>query len=94
MRIRITRPGVFDQRGDPIQPGTEINVPDDFTGWANKWESVTPANATLEPATPHDDELDDLRAQYETAFGEAPHGRMKADTIRRKLGEADDDDAE
>jgi hypothetical protein len=35
------------------------------------------------------DELHELRAEYEATFGEKPHGRMRADTIRRKLAETE-----
>ena len=35
-------------------------------------------------------DVDELRELYEYKFGEQPHHRMKAETIVRKLEEADD----
>lgn len=107
MLIRITRPGIYRNGTTQIPVGAELEVPDDFTGWANKWVRVDSPKATLEVASPdHEagnipldevdehagtDELHELRAEYEAAFGEKPHARMKAETIRRKLSEAEDD---
>lgn len=88
MRIRITKSGIYNQDG-PVPIGTELDVPDDFKGWANKYEVVSRADK-LEVASPAepDTDLEDARAEYEATFGEKPHARMKAETIRRKLGEA------
>lgn len=96
MRIRITRPGIYRNGTTQIPVGTEIDVPDDFTGWANKWVRVDSPKATLEVASPApaeetDTDLEEARAEYEATFGEKPHARMKAETIRRKLAEAEDD---
>ena len=93
MRIRITRKGIYNQNG-PVPIGTELDVSDDFTGWANKWTRVDSPNATLEVATPEpepeeDTDLEAARNEYERTYGERPHARMKAETIRRKIEEAE-----
>ncbi|WP_366940925.1 hypothetical protein, partial [uncultured Halomonas sp.] len=90
MLIRITRPGIYRNGTTQIPVGTELEVPDDFRGWQNKWVRVDSPRATLEVASPApaeepDAELEEARAEYEAAFGEKPHARMKAETIRRKL---------
>ena len=97
MLIRITRPGIYRNGTTQIPVGTELEVPDDFRGWANKWIRVDSPKSTLEVASPApaeepDAELEEARAEYEAAFGEKPHARMKAETIRRKLEEAQDDE--
>lgn len=120
MKIEITRTGIYDQAGNPVPVGTQLDVPDDFHKWANKYRVVSSGKGkTLEPATPErtaeeqewldapavgrevidDDpltegerqemELSELRAEYERVFSRAPHHKMKAETIRRKLGEVD-----
>ena len=105
MRIRITRSGIFRTPNEQIPVGTEIDVPDDFRGWANKWIRVDSPKATLEVASPapteeteedpltederQDIDLAELRHEFEAAFGHAPHHKMKADTIRRKLAETE-----
>ena len=96
MRIRITRPGIYRNGTTQIPVGSELDVPDDFKGWQNKWVRVDSPKATLEVASPEpaeepDTELEEARAEYEATFGHAPHARMKAETIRRKLSEAEDD---
>ena|SRR5690554_672028 len=99
MLIRITRPGIYRNGTTQIPVGTELDVPDDFKGWANKWVRVDSPKATLEVASPapveapepeEDTELEEARAEYEAAFGHAPHHKMKAETIRRKLSEAEE----
>jgi hypothetical protein len=105
MRIRITKTGIFRTPNEQIPVGTELDVPDDFKGWANKWVRVDSPKATLEVATPdHEmgniplsevdehakaDELHELRAEYERIFGEKPHHKMKVGTIRARIAEAD-----
>lgn len=104
MLIRITRPGIYRNGTTQIPVGSELEVPDDFTGWANKWVRVDSPKATLEVASPApaeepdseewlemDEELQAARNEYRRVFGEKPHARMKAETIRRKLSEAEDD---
>ena len=106
MRIRITKPGIYRNGTDMIPVGTELDVPDGFQGWANKYEVVSSADK-LEVATPtiesrpddsdpgeqvggfESDDLNDLREQYERITGERPHGRMKADTLRARIQEAE-----
>lgn len=95
MLIRITRPGIYRNGTTQIPVGTELEVPDDFTGWANKYRVIsTTAGKTLEVAAPasepepdHDAELEEIRAAYERQFGEKPHPRMKLETIRARLSE-------
>ena len=105
MRIRITKSGIFRNGTDMIPVGTELDVPDDFSAWANKWTRVDSPSATLEVATPAavpgnaplgevdepevDEELEAARNEYERVFGEKPHGRMKAETIRARIAEAE-----
>ena len=93
MRIRITRKGIYNHSG-PVPIGTELDVPDDFSAWANKWARVDSPSATLEVATPVpepevDEDLEAARNEYERVFGEKPHGRMKAETIRARIEEAE-----
>lgn len=94
MRIRITRPGIYRSGIDMVPVGTELDVPDDFNGWANKWVRVDSPDARLEVAIPdpggaslEDTDLELLRTEYEQRFGKRPHGTMKADTIRARLAE-------
>lgn len=97
MRIRITKAGIYRDGVTMIPVGTELDVPDDFKGWANKYEVVSRADK-LEVATPakqpepeEDTDLEEARAEYEQAFGERPHPRMKADTIRSRIEEHSED---
>lgn len=104
MLIEITRRGVYRSTGDMVQVGEQVEVPDGFTGWANKYRVISQGKGkSFEVATPtveerpdgshpgekiggfKDSDLDQLRAEYEDRFGEKPHGRMKADTLREKL---------
>lgn len=92
MLIEITRRGVYRSAGEMIPVGTQLEVPDDFKGWANKYRVVSSEQGkTLEVATPgpvpqqDDSELDALRAEYERITGEKPHGRKKADTLREEI---------
>lgn len=51
--IQITRPGVFRNGKDMVAVGTQLQVPDDFTGWPGKWIEVSrDEGKTLEVATP------------------------------------------
>ncbi|MAX51672.1 MAG: hypothetical protein CMH22_16035 [Methylophaga sp.] len=53
MLIEITRRGVYRGTGEMVPVGTQVEVPDDFTGWANKYRVVSSgADKTLEVATP------------------------------------------
>ena len=53
MLIEITRRGVYRSAGEMIPVGTQVEVPDNFTGWANKYRVVSSAaGKTLEVATP------------------------------------------
>ena len=53
MLIEITRRGVYRSAGEMLPIGTQVEVPDDFTGWANKYRVVSSsAGKTLEVATP------------------------------------------
>ena len=53
MLIEITRRGVYRSAGEMIPVGAQVEVPDDFTGWANKYRVVSStAGKTLEVATP------------------------------------------
>lgn len=100
MLIEITRRGVYRGTGEMVPVGTQVEVPDGFTGWANKYRVVSSgAGKTLEVATPDhmfeevdemlaQDKLDALRAEYERVTGEKPHGRKKADTLREEIEEA------
>lgn len=106
MRIEITHSGIYNQNGKPVAVGTQLDVPDDFTQWANKYRVVSDTQTnSLEPATPvtyrevdedaevaveENDDLESARAEYEAHFGERPHARMKADTIRARLSENED----
>ena len=97
MRIRITKSGIYRDGVTMIPVGTELDVPDDFKGWANKWVRVDSPKATLEVATPakqpepeEDTELDQLRDEYERVTGEKPHGRMKAETLKQRIEEDHD----
>ena len=90
MLIEITRRGVYRSAGEMIPVGTQVEVPDNFTGWANKYRVVSSgAGKTLEVATPEpqidDSELDALRAEYERVTGEKPHGRKKLETLREEI---------
>ena len=96
MRIRITNKGIYNHNG-PVPIGTELDVSDDFKGWQGKWIRVDSPHAALEVATPEpepevDEELEAARNEYERTFGHAPHHKMKAETIRRKLEEVNGDD--
>ena len=94
--IRITKAGVFRSGADMIPIGTELEVPDDFASWPGKWDLVSEtASKSFEVATPakqpepeEDTELDELREEYERVTGEKPHGRMKAETLRARIEEA------
>ena len=91
MRIMITRGGIFRNGTDMVPVGTQLDLPDDFESWGGKWVPVEePKGKTLEVASPkHDEdaELDALRTEFEKQFGDRPHGRMKAETIRARLAE-------
>ncbi len=91
MRIMITKSGIYRNTNDIIPVGTELEVPDDFSKWGGKWEPVEETKGkTLEvasPASDEDDELTTARTEYEQQFGERPHPRMKADTIRARLAD-------
>ena len=95
MRIRITRKGIYNQDG-PVPVGTELDVADDFDKWQGKWVMVAEsAGKSFEVATPakqpepeEDTELDQLRDEYERVTGEKPHGRMKAETLKQRIEEA------
>ena len=102
MLIRITRPGIYRNGTTQVPVGTELEVPDDFAGWANKWVRVDSPKATLEVASPEPDhaagnvswddadtDLEEARAEYERIFGEKPHHKMKVGTIRARIAEAD-----
>ena len=107
-RIRITRRGIFRSGTDMIPVGTEMDVPDDFSGWNGKWELVAEGKGkTMEVATPEPDhqagnvtledasaesEDYDLRAEYEQVVGRRPGPRMKPETMRRHIAEASTDD--
>jgi len=53
MLIEITRRGVYRGNGEMLPIGTQVEVPDDFTGWANKYRVVSSDKGkTLEVATP------------------------------------------
>lgn len=104
MLIEITRRGVYRGNGEMLPIGKQVEVPDGFTGWANKYRVVSSGKGkTLEVATPapepapqqEDTELDALRTEYERVTGEKPHGRKKADTLREEIeaarGHSDDD---
>lgn len=91
MRIEITERGIYDQDGNQVPVGKQLDVPDDFHQWANKYRVLSDTQTkTLEPATPSDeDDLEAARAEYERQFGERPHARMKADTIRARLADSE-----
>lgn len=95
-RIRIIRRGVFRSGTDMIPVGTELDVPDDFNGWNGKWELVSQTQGkTLEPATPDPEPQEDdseLRDEYEHIIGKRPGPRMKAETMRNHIAEAQIDD--
>ena len=54
------------------------------------FEVATPAKQA-EPEPEEDADLEEARAEYEQAFGERPHPRMKADTIRARIEEHSED---
>ena len=97
MRIEITKGGIYNQNG-PVPVGTQMDVPDDFKGWANKYRVIsTGEGKTLEPATPapgpedlqwENPGLVSLRNQYEQVVGKRPGPRMKEDTMLRHIEEA------
>ena len=102
MLIQITRPGVFRNGHQMVPVGEQVEVPDDFTGWPGKWVKVsdtkgktlevatpdhTPGNVPLDEVDTVDDDREQAVAAYRDAFGEEPHGRMKTETIWRKIEE-------
>lgn len=98
MLIQITRPGIFRSGSEMVPVGEQIEVPDDFKGWPGKWVKVSDTKGkTLEVATPDsepetvDDDREQAISAYRDAFSEDPHGRMKTETIWRKVEEAGDE---
>ena len=102
MLIKITHSGVFRSDGSAVPVGTQVEVSDNFNAWRGKYEVVSEsAGKTLEVATPDhtagnvamqgvdtvDDDREQAVAAYRDAFGEEPHGRMKTETIWRKVEE-------
>ena len=58
------------------------------------FEVATPAidheagNVPIDEVDEHADDLHALREEYERVTGEKPHGRMKAETLRARIEEA------
>lgn len=52
MKILITKPGIFRGFGEPLPVGSTVEVPDDFTGWAGKWQKIEGSDHPLEVASP------------------------------------------
>lgn len=101
MRIEITKGGIYNQNG-PVPVGTQMDVPDNFKGWANKYRVIsTDEGKSLEPATPDPDDLqwenpglDSLRDKYERTVGKRPGPRMKEETMLRHIEEAGSTESE
>ena len=52
MKILITKPGIFRGFGEPLPVGSTVEVPDDFSGWAGRWQKIEGSDQSLEVATP------------------------------------------
>jgi hypothetical protein len=89
----------------PIRAATRVVLDGDYPNIAKAYEAIgvsvskpaqapqaePEAKAQPEPEQPADDERDALAAEYEDRFGSKPHHKMKAETIREKLAEADEE---
>lgn len=41
MRIKITKGGIYNAKGDEIAVGTEMDVKDEPKGWAGRYETIS-----------------------------------------------------
>jgi hypothetical protein len=41
MRIKITKPGLYNAKGDPIEVGTELDVKNEPKGWEGRYEAIS-----------------------------------------------------
>lgn len=90
-------PRYFDR---PEQAATSVVLDGDYPNIAQAYKALSvPVHAAQaeskakpqpEPEKPADDERDALAAEYEERFGSKPHHKMKAETIREKLAEAEE----
>ncbi|KQU96444.1 hypothetical protein [Devosia sp. Root105] len=57
MRIKITKPGIYNAKGEEIRVGTELDVKGEPTGWAGRYEVISGSTDDKEPITAERDEL-------------------------------------
>ena len=41
MRVKITKPGIYTSEGKEIEVGTELDVKNEPTGWAGRYEVIS-----------------------------------------------------
>lgn len=86
--IEITKSGVYNQKGEPIEVGTKLELEAEPRGWVNKYRVVSD-DSGKELHTNDDGEPDgELAARYEEVLGKKPHPSMKAETMQAKIDEA------
>lgn len=81
---------VSDSKGKTLQPATPDHTPGNVPlNEVDEHAKTDEQRGTPDHALEAADELElsDLRSEYERIFGEKPHGRMKAETLRAKIEE-------
>ncbi len=51
MRIKITKPGIYNAKGEEIAVGTELTVKSEPAGWAGRYETISSGAAGKTPVT-------------------------------------------
>jgi hypothetical protein len=41
MRVKITKPGIFNAKGEELAVGTELDVKSEPTAWAGRYETIS-----------------------------------------------------
>lgn len=66
MRIQITKPGLFNSAGEPIEVGTELTVKGEPTAWKGRYEVLRGSGegktAVVNPKPPEDPAKAELEA--------------------------------
>jgi len=51
MRIKVTKPGIYNSAGQEIAAGTELTVKKEPTGWAGRYETISASSEKKESVT-------------------------------------------
>ncbi|WP_420478240.1 hypothetical protein [Brevundimonas sp. FT23028] len=66
MRIKITGSGIFNSEGQEIEVGTELDVKNEPTGWAGRYEIISGGNTKGKKGVtnPKDGDTKGLKAEH------------------------------